>query len=615
MAEKIEYTIDINTKLAENAINDLNDEIGGVGDRVASNNNKTSQSFGTLPGPVGKATGAVQLLNAGFKALLANPVVLVITAIVGALALLFKAFTSTKEGGEKLNQIMAGLGAAFDVVRDLAVTLGKSLMSLFEDPKQALLDFANLIKQNIINRFEGLLELIPNLGKAIGKLFRGEFKEAGQIALDAVAKVSIGVDDLTNKATQAFEAVGEVVKEAINEAKVAANIEKTLQRVTDAERNLTIERAKQNKEIAKARLLAEDEKKSLEERMEAVRRAAELEQQLADKELSVARQRAAAIQQRNALSDSSAEALDEEAQAIAAVFQLETDSLNKRKRLSTELEALKNEYAANEKARIKEQEEAEKARLEAIEQRMELEKQMLEEEKKANEEAINEMFEQEKLNAIKTIENEQELSDALEQIELDRLERLIQERQDYGDKTTDLEIKQAEKIRAEKKKNLDKELADQKALEEAKVNLLNAGFAAIQSLVGADTKWGKAVAVTSAIIDTYRAINKTLAAGGALAIPAAAVVGVQGFANVKNILGEKVPSAPLGSSGGGSAGSAPSIGPSVGIVNSQIDSGTQIAQTLNNALNKPPKAYVVSQNVTTGQSLDRHIDQNATIGG
>lgn len=556
MAEKIEYVVDINTKPAESAVSDLKKDVKGMGDNVVDQNKKASQSFSTMPEPIGRAKKAVLALNAGLKALLANPIVLLITAIVAALTLMVKAFTSTKEGGEKVQQLLAGFNATLDVLRDRVL----------------------------------------KVTQAFKLLFSGEFK----------------------KAADAFkESVSGIVDEIKEEARAAVDLKDRLQAVADAERNLTVERAKQNKEIAKARLIAMDESKSLEERMNAVRRAAALEEELAQKEIKLAREKAAAIEAQNAMSDSSAADLDAAAAARARVFQLETDSLNKRKRLETELEALRNEHLAKQKERQKQLEEAEKARLEALKQRHEFEKKMLEDEIKTNEENVNEYFDQQKLQAIRTIENEQELADALEQIELDRLARLIQEREDYGQKTTDLELKQAAKQRDIQKKANQEELENERMLQQKKEALIASGFAAIQSLVGADTKWGKAIAITSAIIDTYKGANKALGAGGPLGIPTAAVIVAQGLANVKNILGQKIENAPSGGSSGGSSGSAsiPSIGPSVGIVNAQIDSSTQIADSLNNLLNKPPKAYVVGQNVTTQQSLDRHIDQNATIGG
>ena len=54
-----------------------------------------TEAMQQLPGPVGNAANSVQTLGKAFKALLANPVVLVIGAIVGALYGLVKVFKST----------------------------------------------------------------------------------------------------------------------------------------------------------------------------------------------------------------------------------------------------------------------------------------------------------------------------------------------------------------------------------------------------------------------------------------------------------------------------------------------------------------------------------------
>jgi hypothetical protein len=69
-----------------------------------------------------------------------GPFGLLLTAIVGTLGMLAKAFFSTKEGGEKLQQITAGLNAVMDVIRDVLVRIGKSLVGLFDDPVQSDLD-------------------------------------------------------------------------------------------------------------------------------------------------------------------------------------------------------------------------------------------------------------------------------------------------------------------------------------------------------------------------------------------------------------------------------------------------------------------------------------------
>lgn len=87
------------------------------------------EGVGSLGGPLGEASEGVGKLNSTFVTLLANPVVLIIAAIVAALALLYKSFTNTFEGGEKMEQVFAGIKAAgqslFDNLGKLADVVGK----------------------------------------------------------------------------------------------------------------------------------------------------------------------------------------------------------------------------------------------------------------------------------------------------------------------------------------------------------------------------------------------------------------------------------------------------------------------------------------------------------
>ena len=64
--------------------------------------------------------------------------------------------------------------------------------------------FVKLLKENIINRFEGLLELVPQLGKAVSQLFKGDFSGAAETAANAVSKVTLGVDNITDQTRRLF---------------------------------------------------------------------------------------------------------------------------------------------------------------------------------------------------------------------------------------------------------------------------------------------------------------------------------------------------------------------------------------------------------------------------
>jgi hypothetical protein len=116
-------------------------------------------------------------------------------------------------------------------------------------------------------------------------------------------------------------------------------------------------------------------------------------------------------------------------------------------------------------------------------------------------------------------------------------------------------------------------------------------------------------------ISAYKGMVAAIPGPVGIAAGAVAAAGsiATGLATVKKIVSVKVP-------GGGGGGSAPSISassvgtpapaPSFNVVgNSGVN---QIAQTLGNQ--QPVQAYVVANNVTTAQSLDRNIVQNASLG-
>lgn len=156
---------------------------------------------------------------------------------------------------------------------------------------------------------------------------------------------------------------------------------------------------------------------------------------------------------------------------------------------------------------------------------------------------------------------------------------------------------------------------------EAKIAMLNAvsgGLSLAANELGESTAAGKAAAVAAATISTYTAIAGQLQAFSKVPIPGyaiaqAIVTGATGLLQVKKILAVKTPK-------GGGGGSAPSIGSAGGggttpapVFNVVGNSGVnQIAQTLGNQ--QPVQAYVVANQVTTQQALDRNIVNNASLG-
>ena len=176
--------------------------------------------------------------------------------------------------------------------------------------------------------------------------------------------------------------------------------------------------------------------------------------------------------------------------------------------------------------------------------------------------------------------------------------KLSEQFADAGVKVTELEAKQKE---------------------EATMSYAKA-LSGIGSILGAETQAGKLAASAGALIATYLNANKARESQLAIATPdapiraalAAGVEIVSGLANVKAINSVKVPKA---SGGGGSSAAnrpaAPAVPPAFNIVG-QSDT-SQLSETIANQANEPVRAFVVSNDVTTAQSLERNIVQGATI--
>ena len=97
-------------------------------------------------------------------------------------------------------------------------------------------------------------------------------------------------------------------------------------------------------------------------------------------------------------------------------------------------------------------------------------------------------------------------------------------------------------------------------------------------------------------------------------VGAAAVIAA-GIDNIKQIAASKPPPAPNGGSSGGGisvpATSTPSA-PAFNVVGAS--EANQLAQALGEQAQQPVQAFVVSNDVSTAQELDRNIIQGATIG-
>ena len=209
--------------------------------------------------------------------------------------------------------------------------------------------------------------------------------------------------------------------------------------------------------------------------------------------------------------------------------------------------------------------------------------------------------------------NEKELSEETNRLQI-RKELYKEGTIAYQDAQNELTAYQ--QANGQKQVEIDKKIA----LSKEKTALKSLG--AIAGLLGENSKFGKAMAITQAVRDTYTGANKALAQGGIFGFIGAAGIIASGFANVKQISSTDEPSVPSFSTGGGGGGgvSAPSaaamppipqLPPAFNIVGA---SGTnQLADAIGGQSQQPQRAYVVSSDVTSSQEMDRNIVEGASI--
>jgi len=566
--------IQVKTDGAVQSVDKLDKSLKGVKTETKEVGKASNEVGGTLDkmtgGAVSKFKGmlsSVKAVSGGFNLLKVAIIGTGIGALLIAIVAVKAAFTNSEKGQNKYAKLMGVIGSVTGNLVDLLASLGEKIIWVFENPKKAINDFVKLLKENVINRFEGLLELVPALGKAMGQMFKLDFAGAAETAGNAVAKVALGTDNLTESIRNASAALKELAKEAAADAKEAAKIADKRATADKIERGLIVERAKADRDIAELRFKSEQRDKfNATERIKFLKDASDISERIANKEIAANRLRLNAQIAENKLSGSTKEDLNKVAELKAKGIQLDTAKLNLQKRLQTSLTTFQNEEIAGAKkiedAKIKEREKLAEQRI------------------KDNEDL---------------------------QTFLDEEEKIVTDAED---------LRVAKEWSASQKKIKISEL-ETKAKNDA-LNSYGQALGAISGLVGKETAAGKAAAIASTTISTYLAAQKAYESQLLIPTPdapiraalAAGVAVASGLANVKAILSVKTPN------GGGAGGSVQTPqqaqAPQFNVVGT---SGTnQLASAIGGQTQEPVKAYVVSNDVTTQQSLDRNIVDNATFG-
>lgn len=609
-----------NTEIGSKRFDELSEAVKQAEGRMQDLNAK-STFLRDMPGPIGMvAKGFHDVKNGvlqGVKALGTLRGAIAATGIgllLTAFASLQAYFARTEEGAQKLRVIMAFLGAAVDKVADVFVKIGENMVNAFENPMESLESFADAIRDNITNRLVGLVEFIPKVGEAIELALSGKFGEAAKVGTDAVAKVTLGVEDFTDKVEEATESITEFAVDVSNTAIEGANLENALNKVLMKERELRVERAEANATIAEQRNLAKDLNLSLEERIAALTNANMMEQELLARELENEGERLRIMEAKAELAKSDEDTLNAIADQQVKVANIEEQSLNKRRELQEQLTTLRNMAAAEEKAAAEKKEQEDKER---TEREAELRRQLrdaqianIEDERQQEIERAEEDFERK----LEQIIGETELEDEL------RLALKEQSRQKL------LEIDEKyDKIEIDKKKKADADIVkSEKELAQARVSAAMSVAGALGQIAAAIEGESKAaVAARKVLALAEIGINLAVAIAGAVktattgssnpwemiaAIAAGIGAVVAGIAGAYKVLSE---------TGGGGVGSAPNVTapsvPTAPTVNPVTTNTTELGGT-DEANLAPIQAYVVETELTGTQQNVNQIESQATFG-
>lgn len=618
MAKQIIVDFTVKTGAATREVDDLKKEIQGLNKEVQNTNQETEKGLKGVEKASETTAGGVRKIGGALKAL--------------GIGLILVAFTKLTEALGKNQRVADNFSIAFEAtsiifqdfinfILDNVGGVAKSFNAIFSNPLQSLKDLGNAIKDNILERFNSMIETIGFAGSAIKKFFQGDFAGAAEDAKSAgkeLVDVYTGVDNTVDKTVETFkkikEGTEEYSKSVLSTATSLVELEKA-SKLAAAQNRILLEQF--DRESESLRQVRDDTTLSIAKRIEAndnlkktLEDQAKVMKENADIEIAAARL-----------------ALKGNEDNIDAQVRLK-DAIAEKAAIEAQVTGFMSEQKINEIGLNKELVDGENARIES---------------------AANLSIEQKRFNAEQIEDNLQKLNkqkeiDAEEQeMQSNRLQAIIDEAADGTQAKIDAQIAldefmeesrqtnfnrkkeiEDEEARIEKE-NSDSKVAVAKAEADAKDKIFaqtEKALGQLSGIAGEETKAGKAFAVAAATINTYRGVSDALAANTvtpfetALKFINAASILSNGLKNVKSILAVKIPQTSVGGrmaggggvSGGGSAPQAPSFN----LVGS--DPQNQLAQTLAQQTDKPVKAFVVAGDVTTAQSLERNIVQESSLG-
>ena len=608
--------------------------------------NKLGEGVGKLNPAFGSAIQGANGLLVKMWALVANPIGAILAAITVTLKFLYEAFESSVAGGKELKAIFAGISAVGDQVKDAMFGLGRALISTTTAAyKFITLDFKGAAEDMKKANGEATTSY-KQLGSAVdGTTFKIiKNLEKQQQANDKARKIQAVTQSETNKLLVQSREILTDETASIQEKK------KALEQVTKAEKASSAEKvriAAEDLRIAKDAAqqkggqIEAKSKQKLRELTIALNEA-ETENAMTGIKLNkqkkmLGRQEVADAQEKKAALKTIS---DQNKAAAKVAYDQDKTALEERLReeglnFQQRRDLIKQDKILNQADRKKLNDQINKE-----------EQKTIDDHNKAIAD-LNKKYDDEKLNRLAdTAVKKEELDYTRQVAEIEKLAQTELEKQTLIEKLdaehkvrmgtaqkTDAEKQIADaKAKADKQIEIDKSVADaKKSIQESQFNNISAGIGLLKGLFEKNKGVQKALLIAESAAGIAKIIINTQAANSAAKLKYALLPGGQALSAAEIVMNKVSAGIGIASNiaatakglsalGGGGSASSSSVGgseggsaaPAFNVVGASATN--QLAQTLGNKEQQPVKAYVVSNDVTTAQSLDRNIIQSASIG-
>jgi DNA repair exonuclease SbcCD ATPase subunit len=611
MAQSVEVNFELKYKEALKGLDDLTKKYEELQKEVQSANKKTEESLKDVEKTAENSAKGVKKVGLTLKNIAGAAVVLTV---------LQKGFEFVQEAIGRNQEVLDGLRVGFETAQIVfnqvfgaLIDIGKSVASSSDN-----FDALGKVMKGVLNiavtpfklAFNGIKATIVGAQLAWEKSFfggndPGRIKEL-QAELETIKEETIeigvsavksGVDIVTNigEAVSEVSDIGKTVVKELGEVSVKTAFE-TAQTNVQLKKSADIARVanqglieEYDRQAEQQRQLRDDDRLSIAERQEANNKLLEI----LTEQKEVMMENADAVLA-NAQAQYELTGADEDYIAVL-------EAQNEKKAIAAQIEGQLSEQKSNLVALEKESDALQLTRDEATALRQQAQRD------------FNVEMEQNEVKRLQmTLDNLQ--------TEREEEEKRLTEKRNTFKEGTQAYIDANNELLDYQQANANEQKKIEKGLSEAKVAQVQGALGNIASIVGENSKFGKAIAVTQAIIDTYVGANKALAQGGLFGFIGAAAVIASGIANVKTITSKKPPPAPSfakgGSGRGASAPSTPSAPPPPVLpdINTVGASGiNQLADAIGGQSQQPVQAFVVSNDVTTAQGLERNIIDGASI--